>query len=179
MPWYMDDAVAPVSVTATHYDGSQVTADADTGRCLRCARKTLHRRWMACVTRRSSFPPGLGNGFPRFVAEIRTKIAQTSGGTLTHAERRGFAWLITQRLRDRSTGRLSPAAATASGDTMVGSRPQEKKRISADLGQRTTTSHSGFSLLLGYTGCALWYDNGEWGITAETAVRRRSPSPKR
>lgn len=25
---YMDDAVAPVSVTATHYDGSQVTADA-------------------------------------------------------------------------------------------------------------------------------------------------------
>ena len=26
------------------------------------------------------------------------------------------------------------------------------------------------SLLLGYTGCALWYDNGEWGITAETAT---------
>ena len=77
-------------------------------------------------------PPGLGNGLC-FVAEIKgAKIAQTSGGTPAYTQNGVWfiAWLITQRLGESINWASFTAAATASGDTMVGS-PAEKKRISA------------------------------------------------
>ena len=80
---YMDDAAAPAGVIATHYSGSQVTADPTLVAAFAAKGKpytdTLNG---VCCTQRLLSPPGLGSGFPRFVAEIKgKKIAQTSGGT--------------------------------------------------------------------------------------------------
>ena len=169
---YMDDAVAPVGVTATHYDGSQVTPDATLVAAYAARGKTYTDTLNGVCYSVLVVAPGLGNGFPRFVAEIKgQKIAQTSGGTPAYTQNGVWfiAWLITQRLGESINWASFTAAATASGDTMIGS-PAEKKRI---LGLTLDTEKSvteWISILLGYTGCALWYDNGEWGITAETAT---------
>ena len=87
-----------------------------------------------------------------------------------HAERRVVYCVADhQRLGESINWASFTAAATASGDTMVGS-PAEKKRILGLTLDNEQSVTQWISLLLGYTGCALWYDNGEWGITAETAT---------
>ena len=169
---YMDDAVAPAGVIATHYDGSQVTADATLVAAFAAKGKTYTDTLNGVCYSTLVVPPGLGNGFPRFVAEIKgKKIAQTSGGTPAYTQNGVWfiAWLITQRLQESINWASFTAAATASGDTMVGS-PAEKKRILGLTLDNEQSVTQWISLLLGYTGCALWYDNGEWGITAETAT---------
>ena len=169
---YMDDAVAPAGVIATHYDGSQVTADATLVAAFAAKGKTYTDTLNGVCYSTLVVPPGLGNGFPRFVAEIKgKKIAQTSGGTPAYTQNGVWfiAWLITQRLGESINWASFTAAATASGDTMVGS-PAEKKRILGLTLDNEQSVTQWISLLLGYTGCALWYDNGEWGITAETAT---------
>jgi len=145
--------------------GSQVTADATLVAAFAAKGKTYTDTLNGVCYSTLVVPPGLGNGFPRFVAEIKgKKIAQTSGGTPAYTQNGVWfiAWLITERLEESINWASFTAAATASGDVMVGS-PAEKKRILQSVTQW-------ISLLLGYTGCALWYDNGEWGITAETAT---------
>jgi len=169
---YMDDAVAPAGVTATHYDGSQVTADATLVAAFAAKGKTYTDTLNGVCYSTLVVPPGLGNGFPRFVAEIKgKKIAQTSGGTPAYTQNGVWfiAWLITERLEESINWASFTAAATASGDVMVGS-PAEKKRILGLTLDNEQSVTQWISLLLGYTGCALWYDNGEWGITAETAT---------
>ena len=169
---YMDDAAAPAGVIATHYDGSQVTADATLVAAYAARGKTYTDTLNGVCYSTLVVPSGLGNGFPRFVAEIKgKKIAQTSGGTPAYTQNGVWfiAWLITQRLGESINWASFTAAATASGDTMVGS-PAEKKRILGLTLDNEQSVTQWISLLLGYTGCALWYDNGEWGITAETAT---------
>ena len=169
---YMDDAVAPVGVTATHYDGSQVTPDPTLVAAYAARSRTYTDTLNGVCYSVLVVTPGLGNGFPRFVAEIKgQKIAQTSGGTPAYTQNGVWfiAWLITQRLGESINWASFTAAATASGDTMVGS-PAEKKRILGLTLDNEQSVTQWISLLLGYTGCALWYDNGEWGITAETAT---------
>lgn len=169
---YMDDAAAPAGVIATHYDGSQVTADATLVAAFAAKGKTYTDTLNGVCYSTLVVPPGLGNGFPRFVAEIKgKKIAQTSGGTPAYTQNGVWfiAWLITQRLGESINWASFTAAATASGDVMVGS-PAEKKRILGLTLDNEQSVTQWISLLLGYTGCALWYDNGEWGITAETAT---------
>jgi len=169
---YMDDAALPSGVTYTHYTGSQVTPDPTLVAAYAAKGKPYTDTLNGVCYSVLVVAPGLGNGFPRFVAEIKgKKIAQTSGGTPAYTQNGVWfiAWLITQLLQESINWASFTAAATASGDVMVGS-PAEKKRILGLTLDNEQSVTQWISLLLGYTGCALWYDNGEWGITAETAT---------
>ena len=163
--------MAPVSVTATHYDGSQVTADA-TLVAAYAARGKTYTDTLNGVCYSTLVVPGSRQRLSPFCRRDQRQEdrADLRRDASIHAERR-----VVYRVADYSTARrIDQLGIFHRGGNGVGRYDgriarREKRILGLTLDNEQSVTQW-ISLLLGYTGCALWYDNGEWGITAETAT---------
>ncbi len=165
------DNAAPVSgVDIANYTGAQVTADSQLVSAFSANSITYADTLNGIAYSRLKCPAGTSKGFPRPVAELRlTKCQTTSGGTYIYTT--NPVWHIGYLLKDVLGYSLNwssfATAATDACDVLVGA---EKKR---EIGITFSTEidvWAAIKLLLGYAGCYLWYDNGAYGLTAETAT---------
>jgi hypothetical protein len=165
----VDDATPAAGVTFTHYTGAQVTPDASLVTAFAANGITYTDTLTGVAYSVGMFPPGTTQGFPRCVAQIRgTKVKTTSGGTYVYNDKPVWliAYLITEVLKTQIDWTSFATAAADSCDVLVGG---EKKRIiGATLDQEQSVNQY-IAVLLGYAGCFIWFDNGVYGLTADTA----------
>lgn len=165
----VDDATPAAGVTFTHYTGAQVTPDASLVTAFAANGITYTDTLTGVSYSVGMFPPGTTQGFPRCVAQIRgTKVKTTSGGTYAYNDKPVWliAYLITEVLKTQIDWTSFATAAADSCDVLVGG---EKKRIiGATLDQEQSVNQY-IAVLLGYAGCFIWFDNGVYGLTADTA----------